>query len=448
MAELITAISTSHQYGCRSIVRLSGEGALDTAAELVGEAADDVRNAPGFSAVKARLDGLPIDVFVFRAPKSYTREDVVELHLPAGRPWAEDVLGRVIEKGARLAGPGEFTRRALENGRISLAEAEGVLQLITAQERSSARAGMRLLSGEGPNALREAASELKRLYADAVASLDFPEEDIEFVSREALTEKLRQVEGLLGNTAGGGMEGGVRIVLLGEVNAGKTTLFNALAGEDAIVDEVPGTTRDALHAHMHMGGREVLLTDLPGLSGRDELAAMTVEVSTREAASADVVLLCVAADGKTPPGEEVKAAVKNVSADGIIVAATKCDLAPPGQAFEWGRETAAAAEIIGTAESSLGDTSAVRDAIERVVCSGKLEAGVTVPVIIERAMDGARGLLAEARSAINAGMLDACAALMEEAITALEGPFVPGWTHGTVEAAVLDDIFSRFCVGK
>jgi len=448
MPELIAAISTSPQYGCHSIVRLSGDRAIETAAGLVDDAAQNILAAPGFTSIPAHIGGLPVHVFIFRAPKSYTREDLAEIHIPAGRPVSDDILAKALDAGARLAEPGEFTRRAFENGRISLAAAEGVLSLITAQERSAVRAGMRLLTGEGPAEFRDAVQTLKCMYTELVASLDFSEEDIEFISKDAVAAGLKQVIEKLSAMGGqASVQGGIRVVLLGEVNAGKTTLFNALAGQDAIVSEVPGTTRDALHARLYIAGREVTLIDLPGLSATDEFAALTSTVSHREASSADIVLLCVASDNTMPPGGEVLRVVRVSGAEGIIIVATKSDLAPPESAIAYGKTVANSAgkEVISVAHAALGDVSDVSAALEGVISAGEIEAGTTVPTVIAQATSRAVGLVQDADKALEDGMLDATASLIEGAIMALEAPFVPG---REIDEATLTEIFSRFCVGK
>jgi len=449
MPELIAAISTSPQYACRSIVRLSGDRAIETAASLVdGTAVQNILAAPGFTSVPAHIGGLPVHVFVFRAPKSYTREDLAEIHIPAGRPVSENVLAKALNAGARLAEPGEFTRRAFENGRISLAAAEGVFSLITAQERSAARAGMRLLSGEGPAQYHDAVNTLKCVYTELVASLDFSEEDIEFISRDAVAAGLNQViEKLSSINNQASVQGGIRVVLLGEVNTGKTALFNALAGEDAIVSDVPGTTRDALHAHICIGGREVTLIDLPGLAARDEFAPLTSGVSRREASSADIVLLCVAADNANAPGEEILRAVKSSGAEGLVIVATKSDVATPDAAIAFGLAVAEGAgkEVLATTHTSLDDVSGLRTALDGIISAGGIEAGTVVPVVISQAAAQALALTKDAAGALGENMLDASASLIEGAIAALEAPFVPG---REIDEATLTEIFSRFCVGK
>jgi tRNA modification GTPase len=389
-----------------------------------------------------------VHVFIFRAPKSYTREDLAEIHIPAGRPVSDDILAKALNAGARLAEPGEFTRRAFENGRISLAAAEGVLSLITAQERSTVRAGMRLLSGEDPAQFRDAVNTLKCVYTELVASLDFSEEDIEFISKDAVAAGLSKVIDKLSSISReASVQGGIRVVLLGEVNAGKTTLFNSLAGQDAIVSDVPGTTRDALHARLCVAGREVTLIDLPGLAARDEFAPLTSSVSQRETSSADIVLLCVAADSAKAPGEEILRAVKSSGAEGLVIVATKSDVARTDAAIAFGLAVAEGAdrEVFAVTHTSLDDVSGLRTALDKVISAGGIEAGVTVPAVIAQAAARGLALVKDAMNALEEDMLDASASLIEGAIVALEAPFVPG---REIDEATLTEIFSRFCVGK
>jgi len=445
--DLIAAISTVAQPGFRSIVRLSGEGAVDAAAGLFDDAAAAaIRAAGGFSAVSARLDGLPVEAFIFRAPRSYTREDVLELHLPSGSPWAQDVLGRLVDAGARPAAPGEFTRRALENGRISVAEAAGVLELITAEERSAARTGARLLAGEAPAALRRALEDLKRVYAEIAAAMDFPD-DVDAAPdgiRQTLAGIIRLLEGSGGASAGCS----VRAALLGEVNAGKTTLFNGLSGEDGIVSSVPGTTRDALYAQMHIGRRDVLLADAPGIHGDDEISAAASALALREADGADIVLLCLPCDAGSWHVQDFTEALRASRTEGVILVATKSDLAPPDEAWAAGAAAASGAgkRVLARASSAPGTFDDVRAALEQVVASGCVETGLLTPAVMNGAVDAARRRVEEALDAERAGMSDACAASVESALMVLEGLFAPG--GGETDEAVLEEIFSRFCVGK
>jgi tRNA modification GTPase len=450
LADLIAAISTSPGYGFRSIIRLSGDGAIEAAARLIdAQDAQAVLDAPGFSSVPVRALNLPAHVFVFRAPRSYTREDLAEIHLPTGRPLADVLLDRAINAGARVAEPGEFTKRAFLNGRISLAAAEGVLALITARERAAAREGLRLLSGEAPRQVREARELLRSLYTEVTASLDFSEEDIDFITRGEVIETLDRLHNLLGSFRDTDSKAsGVRVVLAGEVNSGKTTLFNALAGENALVSSVPGTTRDALHARLHIAGREILLIDLPGLSSPDELSRLTAEVARKEIRTADILLLCVPADAPHTSGGELSEALRGSAAEAAVLIATKCDLAPPDAAIEAARGLAQSAlvPVAGAATSDLNDKSRVRAALEAAISSGKFEHAPVAAEVVERAVRGAAALIEEARRAAAEAMLDAASALIEAAIRALDAPFIPGGSE--IDEAALAEIFSRFCVGK
>lgn len=449
MNGLIAAISTVPHAGGRSIVRLSGPGAVDAAAALLDDAGA-VLNAPAFSSIEARLDGLAVDVFVFRSPASYTREDLAEIHLPAGGHWADDVLGRAVRAGARLAEPGEFTRRAFQNGRISLAAAEGVLALVSARGKAAARAGLRLLSGHAPPALRLALDDLRRLHADLAASLDFPEEDIDIIGPQTLIESLARIRVLLGRTGGGGIDGGASVVFLGDVNAGKTTLFNRLAARDAIVSEIPGTTRDALYAVLRLAGRDVTLVDLPGLAAAGDFAPLTARLAAREASSADMVLLCAPADASPAVSVETRSVLAHAGADALIVVVTKCDLAGSAAAADSAREAArdAGLRVFRTVDSKPGDSRAVLAALTDALSSGRFEPGLVASVALQRAVAETLRLVTEASDSAAAGGLDICSSLLNRAVIVLEEPFIQGSGHGSVNEALLHDIFSRFCVGK
>jgi tRNA modification GTPase len=302
----IAAIASPAGPGARGIVRLSGPGSSTIVRALWVGAPRELR-ARGMAT--GRIDDgrgtQPALLLWMPAPRSYTGEDVAELHVPGSPHLVAAVLSRVLELGAAAARPGEFTRRAFENGRIDLTRAEGVLELVAARNEAEARAaGQLLLGGLGTrvDALRDALDDVRAL---AEASLDFDEADTGHVANAELTASMAAIrarldEALAFEHARARASVLPRVALAGAPNAGKSTLFNALAGaEHAIVTPISGTTRDVLEAEVELDGARALLLDLPGLDAEAGGVDRAAQAAARERlASADVVLWVVDAAGE------------------------------------------------------------------------------------------------------------------------------------------------------
>ena len=213
-----------------------------------------------------------------RAPKTYTREDVVEINCHGGLLPVRRVLELVILEGARLAEPGEFTRRAFMNGRIDLSQAEAALDLIRAKTEASERAAMSQLEGGLSARINSILDRLKNLCAEVEVSIDFPEEEIEPASLEEIKKGLREAEMEVGDLSVSFKEGrflkdGIRAVIAGRPNVGKSSLLNALLKEDrAIVTEMPGTTRDVLEEFVNVKGLPMRVVDTAGIRQAHDMA--------------------------------------------------------------------------------------------------------------------------------------------------------------------------------
>jgi len=295
--DTICAIASPPGGGERGVIRISGP---DTAA-LVRATWDEgaaLELKAGRGVFRGRfLDGdgtQPLLLLWMPGPRSFTREDVAELHLPGSAPLLDRALERLVELGARIAEPGEFTRRAFESGRIDLSRAEGVLSLMEARSEAARRSAVALLLGgldERVGGLRDGLSDLRALCE---SSLDFESGDTTDVPIEEIARRLAEVEAKLeearGWEAARGVEAGApRVVLVGAPNAGKSTLFNILGSgaQQAIVSDHPGTTRDRLLAPWRPGAVEVELADVAGLEEGARgpgAAAQLVGLSARESA--------------------------------------------------------------------------------------------------------------------------------------------------------------------
>ena len=250
-------------------------------------------------------DGEPVDegiALYFPAPHSYTGEDVLELHGHGGPVVMQTLLAACLDCGARLADPGEFTRRAFLEGKLDLAQAEGVADLIDASSREAARSALRSLSGEFSSAIESLRVQLVELRALTEAQLDFPEEELDVMHREEAARRLAAVEAALQEVLARSRQGsllrtGVHVVLAGRPNVGKSSLLNRLAGEErAIVTDIPGTTRDALREPIQIGAVPLVMVDTAGLrTSRDEVERLGMARTKQELERADVVLAVHAA---------------------------------------------------------------------------------------------------------------------------------------------------------
>ncbi|HET7201122.1 MAG TPA: tRNA uridine-5-carboxymethylaminomethyl(34) synthesis GTPase MnmE [Burkholderiales bacterium] len=298
--QIIAAIATAQGRAGIGIVRVSGKDLSHFAKQLLGT------EPPARLAARATFrgaNGEPIDdgiALFFPAPASYTGEDVLELHGHGGRVVLQMVLGRCLELGARLAEPGEFTRRAFLNDKLDLAQAEGVADLIEAATEAAARCALRSLRGEFSNLIRDLGRQLVELRALVEATLDFPEEEIDPLDRDDARRRLAALQGettraLARGRAGSVLRNGLHVVLAGQPNVGKSSLLNRLAGEDlAIVTAIPGTTRDAVRQTIQLEGVPINVVDTAGLRDtHDAVEAIGIARAWEAIEQADAMLMVV-----------------------------------------------------------------------------------------------------------------------------------------------------------
>jgi tRNA modification GTPase len=295
--DTIAAIATPAGRGGIGVVRVSGP-AVPRIAVTILKALPPPRLAT-FSEFRNR-DGEMIDeglALYFPAPHSYTGEAVLELQGHGGPVVMHSLLGACLDAGARVAEPGEFTRRAFLEGKLDLAQAEAVADLIDAASREAARSALRSLSGEFSAAIGALQARLVELRAVTEAMLDFPEEEVDALHREDAAARLAETRRALGEVLaksrqGSLLRGGIQVVLAGRPNVGKSSLLNRLAGEErAIVTPIPGTTRDALREPILIEGVPVVVVDTAGLrESRDEIERLGMQRTRYELERADLVI--------------------------------------------------------------------------------------------------------------------------------------------------------------
>ena len=297
-SDTIAALATASGRGGIGVIRVSGAGLLDLAQRLSGKRPTP-RHATRADFLAA--DGTVIDsglLLHFPAPHSFTAEDVLELQGHGGPVVLQMLLARCLELGARLAEPGEFSRRAYLNGKIDLAQAEAVVDLIDASTAAAARSAVRSLQGDFSREVGQLRAQLVELRALVEATLDFPDEEIDFLEAADASGRLTRLQARLLQVferarQGRLLQGGLHVVLAGQPNVGKSSLLNRLAGDDlAIVTAIPGTTRDLVRGTLQLEGIPLHVIDTAGLRAtEDQIEKIGIERTWREIERADVVLL-------------------------------------------------------------------------------------------------------------------------------------------------------------
>jgi tRNA modification GTPase len=439
LSDPIAALATPPGRSALAVVRLSGRGAFELAASVIrGFRTDRPRRA---TLAVFHQDGEAIDrglYTVFPAPHSYTGEDMVELSCHGGQVAPARVLAALHAAGARPAAPGEFTRRAVLNGKLDLVQAEAVGDMIDAVAPAQARAALHQLEGGLSRRLAELRQALVGVQALLSYEIDFPGEDDGPVQPERIAGALAAVAGrierlLATAPSADRMRHGALLVLAGRPNAGKSSLFNALLGSSrALVTEIPGTTRDAIEGHTDFLGWPVRLVDTAGLSdSSDRLERMGIEVSRRYLSAADLVVLCVEAGRKVGTDELALAEERPT-----LVVRTKRDLM-----------NGAVAELAVSAITGEG-IGELRRAVADRVFGDRIALGDLEPSL---ASDRHRTALLRARSAL----AEAAEHLVPAGDPVLLSHHVRQATIaldelvGAVDVEeVLGQVFAGFCVGK
>lgn len=456
--ETIAAIATAivPQQGSVGIVRLSGAEAVAIAKTLF--------QAPGsqpwsshrilYGFVRHPVSGQTVDealLMLMLAPRSYTREDVVEFHCHGGIMAVQQVLQLCLEQGARLAQPGEFTLRAFLNGRLDLTQAESIADLVGAESLQAAQTALAGLQGKLAQPIRQLRSTSLAILAEVEARIDFEDDlpplDEDWV-RQQLADLLHQVAQIL-STADRGelLRTGLKVAIVGRPNVGKSSLLNAWSRSDrAIVTDLPGTTRDVVESHLVVGGIPIQVLDTAGIrEATDRVEQIGVERSRSAAQAADLVLFTLdAQSGWTAADQTIYEQVQHRP---LIVVWNKRDLVTQLPALPPHLPDLPVVATVATVAAQQQGIESLEQAILDRVAAGNLQAANLDVAINQRqaaALTRAKIALQQVQDTIAQQLpLDFWTIDLRSAIQAL-GEI----TGEEITESVLDQIFSRFCIGK
>ncbi len=450
----IAAIATAQGTGGIGVIRISGEHAFAIAERVFRPAGrNKVKEMIGYTAAygsvydgEEKLDeGI---LLVFRAPHSYTGEDVAEISCHGGIYVTKSILRAVFSAGASPAGPGEFTQRAFINGKLGLTEAEAVMDIIGAKGKNAARAALSCREGALSRKIDKICEKLTETAAHLSAWADYPEEDIPQVSVETLSQSLNAAiaaleELLKGYDAGKAACEGVETLITGKPNVGKSTLMNLLAGcERSIVTDIPGTTRDMIEETVALGNVMLRLSDTAGLRNTDNpVEKIGVERAKQKLKSCGLVLAVF--DNSSPLSAEDKEMLHLLAGTPTIAVINKTDL---GGRLETEIIKKYVDEVVFISAANAQGIDKLVQAVEKVTGTQEFDPsqGILATERQRNAVSNALKAVEEAVFALQSGItLDAVTVSIEEAVgTLLE------LTGKRASEEIVHQVFSRFCVGK
>lgn len=454
--DTIAAVGTPVGEGGVGIVRVSGPDAERIAKEIFVRSGG--RNGMlrshtlHYGTIRDPKTGEVLDevlLALMRKPRSYTGEDVAEVHCHGGPFLVRRVLELILSCGARYAEPGEFTKRAFLNGRLDLAQAEAVLDLIRARTDKGRRLALGQVQGELSKWVGELREELLDIVVQVEAAIDFPEEEIELLQRDELAAKIealrKKIADLIASYEWGRLfREGARVCIAGRPNVGKSSLLNALIGEErVIVTPVPGTTRDVIEESINLGGLPAVLCDTAGIrETQNEVERIGVDFSLKrlEEAEANLVVL----DGSSPLSSEDYSILEAVKGKKGLVVINKSDL-PQALDVEQVRIRVADKKVVSVSAKEGKGVDDLKPALRELLLSAQTEPPVVVTNVRHRAaLQKAGEGLTDALKALNNGLAPEVVALelqgTREKLEEITGVIT--------DENIIERIFSQFCIGK
>ncbi|WP_188455402.1 tRNA uridine-5-carboxymethylaminomethyl(34) synthesis GTPase MnmE [Virgibacillus oceani] len=455
--DTITAISTPIGEGAIAIVRLSGPEAIRIADELFR--GKDLRSADSHTIHYGKIIdpetnevAEEVMISVMRGPKTFTREDVVEINCHGGMVAVNRVLEIILSKGARLAEPGEFTKRAFLNGRIDLSQAEAVMDLIRAKTDKAMSVALKQMDGRLSSLISRLRQELLETVAHVEVNIDYPEyDDVEEMSHEMMRKKTKEVHNEIEQLLEVAKQGkilreGLATAIIGRPNVGKSSLMNTLVQENkAIVTEVAGTTRDIIEEYVNVRGVPLKLVDTAGIRDTEDIVEkIGVERSRKVLTESDLILF-VLNNNEVLSDEDIKL-FEAVSGLEYIVIINKTDL-PNKLNLEKVRELAEGNPVIATALINEAGVDELEAAIAQTFFAGEIDTGDLTYVSNVRHIQ----LLKQAKKALE----DAMASLeMSMPLDIIQIDVTRTWEFlgeiigDTASDSLIDQLFSQFCLGK
>ena len=447
MEENIAALSTAFATAGVAVIRISGDSPLEIAEKMfTPQGKTPVKDFEPYKMCTGTIDGKTFTDYgmcvYFKAPKSYTGENMVEFHCHGGVAIVKGLLRRIYELGARPAERGEFTKRAFINGKLSLSSAEGLIDMINSESESEVRAGYGLYREKLKKKIDVIQDELTYALAKIDADIDFPEEDLEAVSREEINMALNKAETELDKIlatyrTGRTLKNGVKVAICGKPNAGKSSLLNAILGYDkAIVTSVPGTTRDVVEGSTSINGVKFDFYDTAGIrETSDEVEGIGVSIALKTVKNADLVLFVYSAEDFNKEDEEILSELNGLN---VVKVMNKTDLAD-------GENNGVILPELKTSAA----TGAGVEELKRYVYGRTVGANIDLGgdfLTEERHYDAikrAKEKIASAKASVINMPLDLSSIDIKEAWQYL------GEISGkSASEDVINEIFSKFCVGK
>lgn len=450
MEDTIAAIATAYGEGGIGIIRISGEDSLDILRKIFTGKIESRRLSYGKIVDENEHIDEVLAVYM-KGPKTYTGEDVVEINCHGSMVALRKTLALVLSKGARMAEPGEFTKRAFLNGRLDLSQAEAVIDVIKAKSDRSFDVAMSQLEGSLSKRIEKIRQALLDLLVEVTVNIDYPDEDIEIMTYDKARDCLCNIRNMIGEllaTSGSGrlIREGIRIAIVGKPNVGKSSLMNCLLRESrAIVTEIPGTTRDTIEEAVSIRNLPVYLIDTAGIRDTDDTVEKIGIEKTKEAFNnADYIIFVV--DGSRPLTSEDEEIISYVCGRRALVLLNKRDLGCEVTA-DVISEKLPDCDIIETALSKGEGLKEIEDNIESLVYGGQISQGESLMVNNVRHID----LLKHADSAAG----DALSLLeIMEPLDIVEidirnaYDFLGEIVGDTVSDEIINEVFARFCLGK